>query len=467
MKSKLNFSCVVVFSSLVTVVIAQDSNRTENHSHSHYTEHDTILDHKLLFPSKTPDRIIANLTVDPAHSFAVNWRTDQRIEQGEVQIAVATDGPEFLLGNIRTTPAEREMFENQNRREPLVKASYFSAIVDGLKPRTTYVYRVGNGPDGDDGWSEWFQFTTAGTDEAEPFSFIYFGDAQNSVKSLWSRVIRNSYRQFPKVDFMLHAGDLINDSDANREWGEWFYAGSFIHATVPSIMTPGNHEYRKGTLSPLWRPQLTLPQNGPLESLKETCYTLDYQNMKLISIDAEGFSSNPEAKTAQIMWLDSVLRNNTKKWSAITMHYPIFSTAEGRDNTALREALKPIIDKYGVDLVLQGHDHTYARGYIKNEGKGLPVVKDAGTVYAVSVSGPKMYTSKDQDWMVRRGEFTQLFQIITVSEETLTYSAYTPIGTLYDAFEIVKRKGKKKLINKVPDSPVRLREHFVKENREK
>ncbi|MDO1502654.1 hypothetical protein Q2T40_21340 [Winogradskyella maritima] len=161
--------------------------------------------------------------------------------------------------------------------------------------------------------------------------------------------------------------------------------------------------------------------------------------------------------------MDSVLKNNKKKWTAITMHYPIFSTAKGRDNKELREALKPLIDKYEVDLVLQGHDHTYARGYEKNEGQGLTVVKDAGTVYAVSVSGPKMYESQDQDWMVRRGEYTQLFQIISVSQDTITYGAYTPMGSLYDAFDLIKKDGKKTLINKVPDSNIRLRKDFVKE----
>jgi len=451
-----------IFAMALVLNFTLNAQEVEHHGHSHYTEHDSVSAHKLFFPSRTPDRVIANLTVDPAHSFAVNWRTDQQVDTGVVEVALATDGPEFLLREVRKIKAVSQKFENQNRKEPLVKATYHSAVIKNLQPNTTYVYRVGNGLEDNGYWSEWFQFTTARTDMAEPFSFIYFGDAQNNVKSLWSRVIRNSYRQFPDVDFMLHAGDLINDRDANLEWGEWFHAGSFIHATVPSIMTPGNHEYRDGVLSSLWRPQFTLPENGPIDELKETCYAIDYQDMKLISIDAEGFDESDAAREAQTKWLDSVLQSNTKKWTTITMHYPIYSTAKGRDNKELREALKPLMDKYGVDLVLQGHDHTYARGYVKNEGKGLTVVKDAGTIYAVSVSGPKMYESQDQEWMVRRGEYTQLFQIITVSENSIEYGAYTPIGTLYDAFELVKKNGKKKLINKVPKSAIRLKKNFVK-----
>ena len=454
---------LVAISFIISLVNVLNGQSLAQDDHSHYLEYDSIVAHKLIFPSKVPDRVIANLTIDPTHSFAVNWRTNQQIDSGLVEIALATDGPEFLLGEVHKVKAVSQQFENQNSREPLVKATFHSAVISNLQPNTTYVYRVGNGSGEDTYWSEWFQITTAHDDMDAPFSFIYFGDAQNNVKSLWSRVIRNSYRQFSDVDFMLHAGDLINDRDANMEWGEWFHAGSFIHATIPSIMTPGNHEYRDGVLSSLWRPQFTLPENGPLDVLKETCYAIDYQNMKLISIDAEGFDESVEGRVAQVKWLDSVLINNTKKWTALTLHFPIFSTAVGRDNKVLREALQPLLDKYKVDLVLQGHDHTYARGFVENEGKGLTVVNDAGTIYAVSVSGPKMYESKDQEWMVRRGEYTQLFQIITVSKDTIKYGAYTPTGTLYDAFELIKKDGKKQLINKTPDTPIRLRKDFIKE----
>ncbi len=435
------------------------------HGHSHYSNHLDIDAHKLLFPSRTPDRIIANLTADPATSFAVNWRTNQQITSSVLQVALATDGPEFLLEGVKTVTATTEVFENQNRKEPLVKANFHSVIVEELKANTTYVYRVGNGKEEDkDLWSEWFQFTTArDASSEEPFSFIYFGDAQNQVKSMWSRVIRNSYKKFPEVDFMLHAGDLINDRDANLEWGEWFHAGSFIHATVPSIMTPGNHEYRNDSLSVLWKPQFTLPKNGPIESVKETCYAIDYQNLKMISIDAPALDVDHRDGQVQVKWLDSVLANNNKKWTAITLHYPIFSTAKNRDNKDLREALKPLIDKYKVDIVLQGHDHTYARGAVSNNTSGNTGIDEVGTIYAVSVSGPKMYESKDQNWMERRGEFTQLFQIITIGKDSLSYEAYTPIGNLYDAFDLIKKDGKKKLVNRVPETPQRFKNEFIKE----
>jgi len=455
---------------ILSMVASYAQSEETDHGHIHYQSFIDVPQHKLIFPSNVPDRIILHLTEDANHSFALNWRTDQQVDTAYVEVAKESHGPGLRLeGNRKQIMAQTQFVENENRRdqEPLVKAAYHSAIVDGLEPGTTYVYRVGDGSKSDGSWSEWFQIEMPGENENEPFSFIYFGDAQNDVKSMWSRVIRKSYKMMPEVDFMLHAGDLINHSESDREWGEWFYAGSYIHATVPSIMTPGNHEYNyeNGTLSQLWKPQFNLPKNGPLDAIKETCYTLDYGNMKLISFDAKYYKDHPEFRTAQLNWLDSILASNTKKWITLFMHYPIYSTAKGRDNKALREGLKPLIDKHRVDLVLQGHDHTYARGYASNSAEGKTVVQDAGAVYAVSVSGPKMYESQDQDWMVRRAEYTQLFQIITVSKDTIKYESYTPMGSLYDAFDLIKDdEGNKTLKNRVPDDfPVRLKKDVVKE----
>jgi len=462
---------LIWLSFLLACVVACNPVKKEEHGHSHedgdhhhnahYSQYDTVLSHKLILPSKVPDRIIANLTATPSTSIGVNWRTSQQITEGFIEVALDTDGPEFLSNIIRKVKAETEVFENKHENEPLVKANYHSVVIDGLEPGKTYVYRVG-ATDKQELWSEWFQFTTASDKKGEEFSFIYFGDAQNQVKSMWSKVIRSSYKQFPQVDFMLHAGDLINSRQSNLEWGEWFYAGDFIHSTVPSIMTPGNHEYKNEVLTPLWRPQFTLPQNGPLEELLETCFVVDYQDLKMISLDALSYDDKPHSRKAQTVWLDSILANNDKKWTAITLHYPIFSTKENRDNKNVREGLKPLIDKYKVDIVLTGHDHTYARGQVSNDPTGATSVSDAGTIYAVSVSGPKMYDSMDADWMERRGEFTQLFQIITIKGDVLTYQAFTPIGTLYDAFDLVKSNGKKKLVNKIPKTAQRFKSDFVK-----
>jgi len=102
-----------------------------------------------------------------------------------------------------------------------------------------------------------------------------------------------------------------------------------------------------------------------------------------------------------------------------------------------------------VDIALQGHDHTYARG--RNLSSGSNVKDAGGTMYVVSVSGPKMYKIVQERWMDRAAENTQLFQVITIDNDTLRYKAMTVTGQLYDAFELVKQENEvNKLVDKLP-----------------
>jgi hypothetical protein len=107
---------------------------------------------------------------------------------------------------------------------------------------------------------------------------------------------------------------------------------------------------------------------------------------------------------------------------------------------------------------LQGHDHAYGRGTVSNIPTGKRVSDaNSGTVYVVSVSGPKMYDLSDDPWMQRKARNTQLFQVISIQGDKLQYEAYTAHGELYDAFDLIK-SGKKpnKLVNRIPDTKERL-----------
>jgi hypothetical protein len=448
--------CVLTLVAIYAGFLLEDHDSKGHHDHTdqyHEHSHREAADYpvKILFPSAEPDRVILNLTETPETSVAVNWRTDTTIVDGFVEWAPATHGPEFT-SSVTKLSASMEKLNVKHGEEPLVKAHYFSTTIEKLTPGKKYVYRVGS----DNAWSEWHQIQTP--DSKEKLSFIYFGDAQNDIKSMWSRVIREAYKTMPQVDFMLHAGDLINRHDRDLEWGEWFYAGSYIHATIPSVMTPGNHEYGKGViLSPQWRPQFNLPKNGP-KGLEETCYVANYSKLKVISLDAEQIDESPYYLKKQAQWLDSVLTHDPREWTAITFHYPVFSTKPNRDNENLRKEFKPIFDKHKVDIVLQGHDHAYGRGMVSNVPSGVGVNdKVSGTMYVVSVSGPKMYDISDDPWMQRKARNTQLFQIITIQDSKLSYKSYTAAGELYDAFDLLKSKNKpNKLVSRIPDSKERL-----------
>jgi len=105
----------------------------------------------------------------------------------------------------------------------------------------------------------------------------------------------------------------------------------------------------------------------------------------------------------------------------------------------MQNLLVPVFDKHSVDLVLQGHDHTYCRTYkIKNgtrTGKN-----EKGTIYVVSVSGPKFYKVKTQykKLMAKMETGRQLFQVIHIDHDRLFYESFDVMGEVYDSFTLEK-----------------------------
>lgn len=427
-------------------------------------------------PTPIPDRIMLTWVGDPATSQAVTWRTSTNVKQAFAEIAPSDGGPKFVEKAKRLT-AKTSFIETD-----LFPTHFHTVQFEDLKPESKYTYRVGDGLN----WSEWIQFRTAST-ETKPFSFVYFGDAQNDVRSHWSRVVREAYRDAPKAAFMLHAGDLINVANADGEWGEWFYAGGFINRMTSSIAIPGNHEYAKPpkdrpndprTLSNLWRPTFAFPEHGP-ESLQETVYYIDYQGARIVCLNSN------EQLEEQVPWIEKTLKENPHKWTVVTFHHPIYSSKDNRDNPTLRGLWQPLFDKYKVDIVLQGHDHAYARSKLMKSGdhhghahedeaenkdekkpadnketateENVPtgVTKqsdEGGTMYVVSVSGPKMYEVGRRPFMRRAAGGTQLYQIISIDGDEMRYEARTATGSLYDAFTLKKQDGKpNKLIDRIPD----------------
>jgi hypothetical protein len=384
-------------------------------------------------PRPNPDRIILTWKGDPTTTQAVTWRTDTSVTRAGAQIAPADPGPgvepawkDFDQKKVGTFTARTEPLETT-----MNEAHYHSVNFEGLRPGTRYMYRVGDGTT----WSEWFQFDTAAA-TPEPFGFLYFGDAQNGIKSLWSRVARGAYAELPKARFIVHAGDLVNSGANDAEWGEWHTAAGWINGTVPSVPTPGNHEFA-GKVTAHWRPQFTLPENGPA-GLEETCYYLDFQGTRIISLNSN------EKIAEQVPWLERVLESRPAsiRWTVVTFHHPLYATSPGRDNKMIRQAWRPVLDKYNVDLVLQGHDHGYGRSGLMRDDKLLSDEQARtarGTVYCVSVSGSKMYALDKLTWAKRSAANLQLYQLIRIDGGVLKYESRTARGDLFDAFELRKR----------------------------
>jgi len=353
-------------------------------------------------PTVFPDRIMLTIPRNPATSRAVTWRTVyvDTISIGEISIVNAAPNLEKSIITVNGTfsPWESGSIVSMGHK----------VTFENLKPKTKYAYRVGNG----ENWSEWFQFETSSAN-TEPFSFIYLGDVQNDIKSMGSRALRQAYTHFPNAGFMLFAGDLVSSS-TEEYWREFFYAGGWIFGMMPSVPTPGNHEYDRAenqsrTFSKHWSQIFSMPENGPSEKYNNQFYYFDYQGVRFVSFDSPALGEYAEDSTLILKWLDKTLKENPFKWSVVFTHYPVYSCSQGRENNEYRDAIKPILEKYGVDLVLQGHDHTYCRGQnltgVSNNVKNSPM-------YVVSVAGPKMYGLNTSFWSDRMASNTQLYQHI-------------------------------------------------------
>ena len=402
--------------------------------------------------SAPPTRIVLGWAGDAATSRAVTWRTRTPADSPRAEIGPAGATGEGPAAPPASVPAAASPVALGGGRT----VTHCRAEFTGLKPATTYVYRVGGGPV----FSEWHRFTTASAAPA-PFRFIYLGDAQSGLDKKWPAVVRAAFAQAPDARFVVHAGDLLSDGYDSGSWGAFVAGLGDAAAAVPHIPVPGNNDVRRVSagaeggrvlrVSPLWNAHFALPPNGPAElrDLEGQNFVVDYQGVRIVALDVNGFaneefgrSAGARVREALTAWLRRVLGAGSPRWRIVVQHYPHFSVVKRRDYAAMRDALAPIYDEYGVDLVLQGHDHAYSRTHKVFDGR----VADAaarGTVYATSVSGPETepITTKWKPLMASLREGSLLYQVLAVENGRLTYEARTSGGKPIDAFILSRPAG--------------------------
>lgn len=148
---------------------------------------------------------------------------------------------------------------------------------------------------------------------------------------------------------------------------------------------------------------------------------------------------------------------------SVLFHQPVFTCARSKDTPLFKQAWKPVFEKHGVDLVLQGHDHCYGRWTAEQGSQAAREARAGGAaqgpVYLVSVAGAKMYGLNDRStWQPDRvAEDTSLFQTIDIAGGRLTLKAFLNTGVLYDGFELVKRADGRNAFAELPDDVPTMR----------
>ena len=399
-------------------------------------------------PTTQPDRITLNPTADSQTTQTVTWRTSTEVTGAQLQFSPDTANP---WGFKSTTVGANTQVIGSDLG---YQQAFHSATITGLKPATTYLYRVG----GAGKWSAWMPFTTSNP-SARKTSLIAMGDIQTGIRDHWTRVAAAAAADRPNAKALITVGDQINTFNNDDQWHQLFEAAGNIPQRMIWIPAVGNHEYRStdsGELTPQFRAQFELPLNGPteFEHFKETVYYTDVDNVRVITMNSYyRIPLEPADEQrwldAQAIWLEKVLKDNPREFTVVNMHYPIYSSSPDRGNPQLRATIGPILEKYSVDLVLQGHDHAYVSGQkdVDKDAKRKGPNRANGPIYVTSSSSNRQYPLRYTDW-TKNGATPKTafhsrstYQLIDVEGKKMVYTAKDSTGLVVDQW-VVEHKGK-------------------------
>lgn len=289
----------------------------------------------------------------------------------------------------------------------------------------SYSYRVWN----DKRPSRWYSFTMQ-PDSTDHFSFIFMGDVQDTLRGKTRDFMENVRHRHPEADFYMLAGDFV-ERPMNCYWEEAYQSVDSIAVSKPLLVSPGNHEYVKGLTRVLeQRFAYAFPYLLEAKYKNNNVFSIDYKDATIITLDS---NRDPWFLFSQREWLKKTLEASDKKWKIVMLHHPVYSIKGKTNNLPARWMFDPLFREYGVDLVLQGHEHNYGRMTNKGE-KG----EKTTPVYLVSHASPKGYRLAFNDKYDRFGTNHRFYQTVDVEGDTLRMQAFLENDSLYDDVCIVK-----------------------------
>ena len=306
------------------------------------------------------------------------------------------------------------------------------ARISGLEPGTRYGYTVGDGTK--EGTIK-TAIVRTGPSPVDDCSLMYLGDPQCGLEG-WGKLLAGAYARRPDVGAILIAGDLVDRGNERTNWDHFFLRAAGVFERVAVMPCVGNHEYLdRGPRG--YRTFFELPDNGRGPADRDLVYSFEYGDAHIAVLDSTRAVFDADEARSQAEWLDRVLSSTARSWKIVMFHHPVYASHTWRTYPSLGEAWTPVIDRHHVDLVLQGHDHSYMRTYPLRAGR---ISEGSGTVYLVAVSGDK-YCDQDLRDQGAVG-FTNLstYQTIDISprQRRLTYRAFDREGTEVDRFVIDK-----------------------------
>lgn len=323
-------------------------------------------------------------------SLIVRWRTDTP-ENSRVEWGTTVGAPDASQDDPAAT-TEHEV------------------TITGLSPNTVYYYRVGSTttPLAGGDAAHFFK-TPPATGTAVPTRIWAIGDSGYPDPAViapgWERDgdgVRDAYIAFnggaATADVWLLLGDNAYTiaTDAEYQTDLFDQYPGFIRTVAPWACL-GNHEgFASNGLTQAgpYYDIFSLPtagQAGGVPSGTESYYSFDHGNIHFVVLDAEDTILATNARNAMLAWLEADLAATRADWLIAFWHQPPYSKGFLHDSDVeanevqIREWALPILEDYGVDMVLTGHSHNYERSYLIDGHYGLSTtfgpehVVDGGT----------------------------------------------------------------------------------------
>lgn len=256
-----------------------------------------------------------------------------------------------------------------------VAYDYNYVTVTGLKANTTYYYTVEkNGVQ-----TEVQEYKTGSFDTVK---MLYVGDPQigaskgqpqngealaadSGVANTaarndafgWNRTLEIATEQNPDLNFVISAGDQVNKTGQAKEEEYAGYLSPDVLAGLPVATTIGNHD----SLNPDYMYHFNNPNTteyGETEAGGDYYYS--YGDGLFIVLNTNNYNVAEHEQAIA----EAVASDPNAVWRIVTIHQDIYGTGldhSDTDGMILRTQLTPIFDEYDIDVVLQGHDHTYSR----------------------------------------------------------------------------------------------------------
>jgi len=358
-----------------------------------------------------PHNICLSFGATAASDRTVSWRADTVLSDSYLYLASRTDTFVF--------PAEGQLIASRAG-----KAAFYSVALTHLTPGQ-YAYSLQSGSER----TRWYSFSIG---ELDDFSALLFGDIQDANGQFSRSLFAGASRAVPHADFFCQLGDFIERPE-DVYWQVAFRSMNGLQTRLPMLSVPGNHEYLKGlckTLDARWMAVHPVPLNGPERFLGQTYY-VDFPRARFIMIDTDALQRLSDY-TVTAAWLRKVLQSAEQDWKIVLMHHPVFSSAEGRQNPVMFLSFIGALE--GADVVLAGHDHSYARRISGIDHNEVPV-------FINLVSSDKQYLPSLSKHADRVCSGHAMYEHIRLQADTLFLDTYLAANdSLYDRVKITREK---------------------------